>query len=67
MFGLGTTEIVVILLIVLIVFGGSRLPQLGRGLGEAMRNFRDSFKDGGRDDAGKGAVDKPRDDSETKR
>jgi sec-independent protein translocase protein TatA len=51
MFGLGTSEIVVILLIVLIIFGGSRLPQLGKGLGEAMKNFRDAFKDGTRDDA----------------
>jgi len=40
MFGLGTTEIVVILAIVVILFGGRKLPQLGRGLAEGIRNFR---------------------------
>ena len=44
MFGLGTTELVVILIIVLLVFGASRLPELGRGLGQGMRSFRDAIK-----------------------
>lgn len=41
MFGsLGTTELLVLLAIVLVIFGASRLPRLGRGLGEGIRNFR---------------------------
>ncbi len=40
MFGLGTTELIVILVIVMVLFGASRLPQLGRGVGEAIRNFK---------------------------
>jgi sec-independent protein translocase protein TatA len=50
MFGLGTTELVIILVIVMVVFGASRLPQLGRGLGSGMRNFRDALKGEGGDD-----------------
>ena len=52
-FNLGTGEMLVILVIVLIIFGASRLPQLGRGLGEGIRNFRKGVKDG--DDAGPAA------------
>jgi sec-independent protein translocase protein TatA len=44
MFGLGTTELVIILVIVMVVFGASRLPGLGKGLGEGMRSFRDALK-----------------------
>lgn len=42
MFGLGTTELVVILIIVIVLFGASRLPQIGKGVGEAIRNFKKS-------------------------
>jgi sec-independent protein translocase protein TatA len=45
---LGMGELVVILLIVVILFGASRLPQLGKGLGEGIRSFKKSF--GGEDD-----------------
>ena len=40
MFGIGTHEILVILVIVLVVFGAKRLPEIGGGLGRAIRNFR---------------------------
>ncbi|HEY0159388.1 MAG TPA: twin-arginine translocase TatA/TatE family subunit [Thermoanaerobaculia bacterium] len=36
-------ELVLILLIVVVIFGASRLPQLGRGLGEGISNFRDGL------------------------
>jgi sec-independent protein translocase protein TatA len=40
MFGIGTQEILIILLLGLVVFGASRLPEIGGGLGKAIRNFR---------------------------
>ncbi len=43
---IGLPELLLILLIVIIVFGAGKLPQLGRGLGEGIRNFRDSLRDG---------------------
>ncbi|UCD34083.1 MAG: twin-arginine translocase TatA/TatE family subunit [Nitrospiraceae bacterium] len=42
MFGLGATELIIILVIVIILFGASRLPEIGRGIGEAIRNFKKS-------------------------
>jgi sec-independent protein translocase protein TatA len=45
---LGMGELIVILLIVVVLFGASRLPQLGKGLGEGIRSFKKSF--GGEDD-----------------
>lgn len=44
MFGLGTTEILVIIVLVAVLFGAKRLPELGKGLGEGMRGFRDALK-----------------------
>ncbi|MCS7164217.1 MAG: twin-arginine translocase TatA/TatE family subunit [Thermodesulfovibrio sp.] len=40
MFGLGTNELLLILLIVIVLFGATRLPQIGKGIGEAIRNFK---------------------------
>jgi sec-independent protein translocase protein TatA len=48
MFGLGTTEIIVILLVVFVIFGASRLPTVGRSLGAGLRNFQKSVT--GKDD-----------------
>lgn len=41
---IGTTEIVIIAVILLILFGGKKLPELGRGLGDAIRQFKKSLK-----------------------
>jgi sec-independent protein translocase protein TatA len=40
MFGLGAQELILILIIVLVIFGGSRLPEIGKGIGQAIRNFK---------------------------
>ena len=50
MFGgkLGMGELIVILVIVLVLFGANKLPQLGKGLGEGIRSFKKSF--GGEDE-----------------
>lgn len=45
MFGLGLPEIVIILVIVLIIFGPSKLPQLGKALGEGIRSIRKGTED----------------------
>ena len=44
MFGLGFPEIILILVIVILIFGTSRIPELGKGLGEGIRNFKKSVK-----------------------
>jgi sec-independent protein translocase protein TatA len=42
----GIPELVVILIIFLLLFGASRLPELGRGIGKGIRNFKDATKEG---------------------
>ena len=44
MFGLGIWELVVILVIVMIIFGAGKLPEIGEGLGRGIRNFRKAVK-----------------------
>lgn len=46
MFGLGTSELIIILILVLIIFGAGKLPQVGKSLGQGLRNFKDGMKDG---------------------
>ena len=50
MFGLGTQELVIILVIVLILFGANRLPDLARSLGSSMKEFKNGVNDGKVDD-----------------
>lgn len=40
MLGLGTTEIIIIAFVIVLLFGGKRLPQLGRSMGSAITNFK---------------------------
>ncbi len=54
---LGTQELLILLLIVLIIFGASRLPQLGKGLGEGIRNFKSSIRSARDEPSGKDGDD----------
>lgn len=45
MFGIGIPELVIILVIVLVIFGAGKLPEIGGGLGKAIRNFRQATKE----------------------
>jgi sec-independent protein translocase protein TatA len=45
MFGLGTGEIILILLIILIFFGAKKIPELAQGLGKGMKEFRKAARD----------------------
>lgn len=43
--GLGTTELLVIMLVVLLLFGGKKIPELMRGLGKGVRSFKDGMNE----------------------
>ncbi|MCX5882095.1 MAG: twin-arginine translocase TatA/TatE family subunit [Deltaproteobacteria bacterium] len=45
MFGLGMSELLVILVIILIIFGAGKLPEIGGGIGKAIKNFKEATKD----------------------
>lgn len=45
MFGLGTMELVIILVIVLVIFGAGKLPSVGKSLGEGIRGFKEGMRD----------------------
>lgn len=54
MFGLGTPELIVILAIAFLVFGGKKLPEIGAGLGKAITSFKRGIRDV--EDEGKGII-----------
>lgn len=45
MFGLGHWELIIILVIILIIFGAGKLPEIGGGMGKAIRNFKKGVSD----------------------
>ena len=49
MFGLGSTELLIVLGVVVLIFGGKKLPELARGSGRALRIFKSEVKDLGDD------------------
>lgn len=50
LFGLGVWEIILIFGILILVFGARRIPEIGRGLGEGIRNFKGSVRGNGEED-----------------
>ena len=48
--GIGVTELIIVLVIVLLIFGPKRLPGMGKALGSGMREFKDSITGKGDDD-----------------
>jgi sec-independent protein translocase protein TatA len=42
---LGLPELVIILIIIILIFGANRLPEIGRGIGKGIRNFKDATRD----------------------
>ena len=55
---IGPMEIAIVLIIALVVFGPSKLPELGRSAGEGFREFKDSVTGGG-DETPKAQIDEP--------
>jgi sec-independent protein translocase protein TatA len=47
----GPTELIIVLLIVLLLFGGAKLPKLARSLGEASKEFKKGVEDGGKEES----------------
>ena len=50
MFGIGTSEILLIALVVLLFFGGKKIPELMKGLGKGVKSIKDGMKDVNPDD-----------------
>jgi sec-independent protein translocase protein TatA len=48
--GLGTPELIVIVLVIFLLFGATRLPQLAKALGQSKKAFREGIEEGERDD-----------------
>ena len=56
--GIGAPELIIVLVVVLLLFGSTRLPKLARSLGQASKEFKQGVNEGGRDD--EEDKDKPR-------
>ncbi|MDH3223328.1 MAG: twin-arginine translocase TatA/TatE family subunit [Gemmatimonadota bacterium] len=50
--GIGVTEILFILALLTLIFGAKRIPEIARGLGSGIRNFKGAIRDGSDDDSG---------------
>ncbi len=50
MFGLGAPELLIVLAVVVVLFGGAKIPKLARSLGQAQKEFKAGLEEGHRDD-----------------
>jgi len=62
MFGLGTTELIIILILVLVIFGAGKLPQVGGALGKGLRNFKEGIKDASEEEKDPEKIEEKKDD-----
>jgi sec-independent protein translocase protein TatA len=53
MFGIGMPELIIILVIILIIFGAGKLPEIGSGIGKAIKNFRGASEEEEKKEANK--------------
>jgi len=65
--GLGAPELIVIALIALLLFGAGRIADIGKGLGQGIKNFKQGLKEAGEEDKDDEVVVKKADKSETKK
>ncbi len=62
MFGIGSQELMIIMLIAFFIFGAKRLPELGKSLGESIRAFKNSMEDRPRIERPQEGKEKPKED-----
>ncbi|MBM3676221.1 MAG: twin-arginine translocase TatA/TatE family subunit [Actinobacteria bacterium] len=66
MFGLGAPELILILIVVLVIFGGTQIPKLARSMGQAQKEFKKGLEEGATADESKPAnPEKPAADGES--
>ena len=66
MFGIGIPELIIILVIVLVIFGANKLPEIGSGMGRAIKNFKKATNEPDEIDIGTPKEDNHKKDSEKK-
>ena len=65
MFGLGLPELLIILVVVVIIFGAAKLPQIGSGLGQAIRDFKKGIREDELEDLTEQEKSAPKEDRKT--